>query len=198
MAYTVGKDIPEGTYAIQCTKSDYGMDIVIFASSKEYSDFQAAEKYTNGEYKRAKELYAWASFYVNESEYVYTRLKNGNVVLLNDGMCEFNSCDITTSNILYPGVYVVDEDIPTGNLIISSISNGLSVTAFETKSTYTNYHQADRYTYGDELDAKEQYSYSNTYVYTGNSTTVSLSRGMILLIDGGSGEFIVDSGPIIN
>ena len=62
--YYVGDDIPEGTYIINCTKSEYGMDVVIFESETEYEDFQNAEQFTVGEYRAAIEKNAWANFYI--------------------------------------------------------------------------------------------------------------------------------------
>lgn len=44
--YSVGKDIPAGTYVVNCSKSDYGMDVVVFATEKEYGNFQNAEQFT--------------------------------------------------------------------------------------------------------------------------------------------------------
>lgn len=196
--YYVGDDIPAGNYAINCTKSEYGMDVVIFASKKDYESFKNAEQFTVGEYRRAVETYAWASFYVKENEFAYIGLKSGNVILLDDGMCEFNKHDTRSSATVYSGIYVVGEDIVAETLNIKCTTNYLQVTVFENSNKYTAYHKADRFTVGEESDAIEKYSSSSDNIYKDDITSVNLKDGMILMIDDGIGEYSVDEGPVIN
>ena len=196
--YYVGDEIPEGQYVVKCTKSNYGMDIIIFESEADYNQWQGAEKYTNGEYKRAEELYAWASFYVYEDECVYFSVKSGNIIVLDKGMCEFNKFNVKESNSLYSGVYIVGKDIDAGNININCPNEGIKVTIFENRNKYSDYHKSNRYTVGEESDALANNSLSSNYIYTGKSYSIRLEEGMILLINDGVGEYSIDKGPVIN
>ena len=196
--YYVGDDIPAGNYAINCTKSEYGMDILVFESEQKFKDFQGAEQFTVGEYQTAVETHAWANFYVEENEFAYIGLKKGYVILLDDGMCEFNKYDANLSTTIYSGVYVVGEDIAAGNLNIKCTSDRMQVTVFETKDNYVSYHQTSRFTVGEESDAIEKYALSSDYIGKDKATSVNLKDGMILVVDNGIGEYSVDAGPVIN
>ncbi len=196
--YYVGDDIPAGNYAINCTKSEYGMDILVFESEQKFKDFQGAEQFTVGEYQTAVETHAWANFYVKENEFTYIGLKKGYVILLDDGMCEFNKYDANSSTTIYSGIYVVGEDIAAGNLNIKCTSDRMQVTAFETKDNYVSYHQTSRFTVGEESDAIEKYALSSDYIGKDKVTSVNLKAGMILVVDNGIGEYSVDAGPVIN
>ena len=196
--YYVGDDIPAGNYAINCTKSEYGMDILVFESEQKFKDFQGAEQFTVGEYQTAVETHAWANFYVKENEFAYIGLKKGYVILLDDGMCEFNKYDANSSTTIYSGVYVVGEDIAAGNLNIKCTSDRMQVTVFETKDNYISYHQTSRFTVGEESDAIEKYALSSDYIGKDKATSVNLKDGMILVVDNGIGEYSVDAGPVIN
>lgn len=196
--YYVGDDIPAGNYAINCTKSEYGMDILVFESEQKFKDFQGAEQFTVGEYQTAVETHAWANFYVEENEFAYIGLKKGYVILLDDGMCEFNKYDANSSTTIYSGVYVVGEDIAAGNLNIKCTSDRMQVTVFETKDNYVSYHQTSRFTVGEESDAIEKYALSSDYIGKDKATSVNLKEGMILVVDNGIGEYSVDAGPVIN
>lgn len=196
--YYVGDDIPAGNYAINCTKSEYGMDILVFESEQKFKDFQGAEQFTVGEYQTAVETHAWANFYVKENEFAYIGLKKGYVILLDDGMCEFNKYDTGSSATIYSGIYVVGEDIAAGNLNIKCTSDRMQVTVFETKDNYVSYHQTDRFTVGEEADAIAKYALSSDYISKDKATSVNLKDGMIIVVDNGVGEYSVDNGPIIN
>lgn len=196
--YYVGDDIPAGNYAINCTKSEYGMDILVFESEQKFKGFQGTEQFTVGEYQTAVETHAWANFYVKENEFVYVGLKKGYVILLDDGMCEFNKYDTGSSATIYSGIYVVGEDIAAGNLNIKCTSDRMQVTVFETKDNYVSYHQTSRFTVGEEADAIEKYALSSDYISKDKTTSVNLKDGMILVVDNGIGEYSIDAGPVIN
>lgn len=196
--YYVGDDIPAGTYVISCTKSEYGMDAVIFKSETEYKAFQDAEQFTVGEYRAAIEQHAWANFYIEEGETAYIGLESGNIILLDEGMCEFSKHDALSSNVLYSGIYVVGKDINAGSLDIKCTTDYLQVVVFENAEKYTEYHKASRFTVGEESDAIETHSASSDYIYKDGNTSVNLKDGMILMIDDGTGEYSVDDGPVIN
>lgn len=195
--YYVGDDIAEGNYVVNCTTSEYGMDIVVFQSELEYAAFQNAEQFTVGEYRSAIEQNAWISLYIEVDESVYIGLKEGNIILLDGGMCEFNNYDAIESNVLYPGIYVVGEDIVAGNLDIKGTTDYLQVVVFASVDKYCTYHKTDRSTIGEESDAIEANASSSYYIYGDDTASVKLEDGMVLLIADGIGEYSVDEGPVI-
>ena len=196
--YYVGKDIPAGTYVISCTKSNYGMDAIVFKSKTEYNAFQDANKSTLGNYQAAIEQHAWANFYIEENENAYISLESENIILLDGGMCEFNKHNALSSNVLHTGIYVVGKDINEGSLDIKCTTNYLEVVVFENTKKYTEYHKASRFTNGEESEAIEAYSASIDFIYKDGNTSVNLKDGMILMIDDGTGEYSVDDDPVIN
>lgn len=196
--YYVGDDIPEGTYVVNCTASEYGMDVVVFQSETEYVAFQNAEQFTVGEYRNAIEQNAWISLYIEENESAYLGLTEGNIILLDDGMCEFSKYNAYDSNVLYSGIYVVGKDIPVGVLDIKGTTDYLQVVVFDSVDKYSAYHKTDRFTVGEESDAIEANASSSDYLYGDDTTSVKLEEGMVLMIDDGIGEYSVDEGPVIN
>ncbi|MBQ8435431.1 MAG: hypothetical protein IJX24_05425 [Oscillospiraceae bacterium] len=196
--YNVGDDIPEDTYAINCTSTEYGMEVIVFSSKEDYTNFQNAEKITNGEYQAAIENHAWADFYLENNETAYIKLNKGNLILLDDGKCEFNKHDTSDSNTLYSGIYMVGEDINNGHVDIKCVSEYLQVTIFENKEKYLEYHKSSRFTVGEESEAIDKYSESSEFIYSDNMTSVHLQDGMVLMIDDGIGEYSTDDGPIVN
>lgn len=196
--YYVGDDIPEGSYVVNCTKSEYGMDIIIFKSKTEYAAFQNADQFTVGEYSVAIEQNAWTRLYVKENELAYVGLNSGNVILLDDGMCEFNKYDTANSNALYSGIYVVGNDIAAGDIDIKCTADGLRVVLFDSADKYAAYHKTSRFTVGEESDAIEANASSNNYVSEGKTTSIKLDEGMVMMIEGGVGEYSAAQGPEIN
>ena len=196
--YRVGNEIPVGTYVIECTDTDNSMEVVVFASEADYEDFQNAEKFTIGEYSRALEAHAWINFYLEKDEQVFVGLKKGYVVLLDDGMCEFNKYQLTSDSTLYSGIYLVGEDLTAGSMDIRCTSERMQVNVFESNDHYLNYHKTERFTIGEESDALEANAVSVDYVYNGDAVSLNLKDGMIVVIEEGYGSSSVDSGPIIN
>ena len=196
--YYVGDDLAAGGYVITCTGSEYGMRVIVFESEDAYADFQNAEQFTVGEFTEAVEQHAWADFYLKEDEQAYIGLKEGNVLLLDKGMCEFTFFDPNASETVYSGLYVVGEDIDAMKLDIKCTSRYLAVIVFEDRDTYLDYHHADRFSIGEEADAVEAYAASADYIYEGGKTSVNLREGMILMLQNGTGTATVDSGPVIN
>lgn len=196
--YYVGDDIPEGTYVVNCTFSEYGMDVVVFQSEAEYAAFQNAEQFTVGEYRNAIEQNAWVSLYIEENESAYIGLTEGNIILLDGGMCEFGKYNAIDSNVLHSGIYVVGKDIPAGSLDIKGTTDYLQVVVFDSIEKYSTYHKTDRFTVGEESDAIEANASDSDYIYGDDITSVRLDEGMVLMIDDGVGEYSIDQGPVVN
>ena len=128
--YYVGDDILSGTYIIECTKTSYSMDVIVFSDEDSFNGFQNADKLTGGEYSEAVETFAWADFYIGENEKAYINLKDGYVILLDDGMCEFTKHTFSSNSAIYPGVYIVNEDISEGKFEITCM-DWMEITIFE-------------------------------------------------------------------
>ncbi|MCC8163330.1 MAG: hypothetical protein LIO86_09275 [Lachnospiraceae bacterium] len=134
----------------------------------------------------------------SSSENTIGQLKDGNIILLDDGMCEFSRFDTEESDTLYSGLYIAGEDIACEKMNIKCTSDYLTVTVFDSSDSYLAYHKTERFTIGEESDAIAEYAASNDFIYTDYSTYVNLQEGMILMIEDGTGEYSVDEGPVIN
>lgn len=196
--YTVGEELPAGKYIVTCTGTDYGMRFIVFSGKTEYEAFLNADQFTNGEYCAAVEKNAWADQYPKEGEDIYVNLQEGNIVLYNLGECEFTKFDPLESQTLYPGVYVVGEDIPAETLNVAYASGYPELDLFTDKDSYLAYHKSDRFTVGEENDAVEQNAASSEYLYEGAGSLLKLEPGMILLVKNGIVTYSVDEGPVIN
>ncbi len=192
--FHVGDDIPEGSYVVCCIESNYALEIDVFENEDKFSDFENAEKVSNGDYWRAIEQNALASFYVNKNEFVYINLKVGNVLLLDNGLCEFYRYDVSSSNTLYSGLYVVGEDISANNANIECITSYLKITVFENTDRYLAYHQSKRTSSGEERDAIENNSIYSEFIYKNDIVSIDLEDGMILMLDDGIGEYTTNEG----
>lgn len=197
VVYYVGDDIPVGGYIIHCTETNFQLRVTIFSSKTNYEEFQNADKFTNGDYGTAVEQYAWANFYLNQDEDAYIGLREGFIVLLDRGQCEFMEYDPATSQTIYTGVYVIGEDLNAEKININCSSNYIRVTQFKNKDNYLEYHKASRFTYGENSDAIEKYAESTDFIYTNDSIYANLQDGMVLMIDEGVGSYSVDGGPVI-
>ena len=198
VVYYVGEDIPEGGYIVTCTGTDDWMDVVVFASAEDYEGYQGAEKFTRGEHRNAVELYAWADFSLEQDESAYIGLREGYIILLDDGRCEFTKYDLSTSPTVYAGIYVAGEDLDAEKIDIKCTGEYLDATLFDSKDDYREYHKMDRYTRGEESDAIEEHAKTTDYVSADESTYIALEDGMVLMIKEGPGEYTVAEGPVIN
>lgn len=196
--YAVGDDLPAGKYLVTCTGTNYGMRVIVFSSKADYEAFLNADQFTNGEYCAAVEMNAWADQYPQEGEEVFFDLHEGNIILYNLGECEFSKYDPAESPTLYPGVYVVGEDIPAEDIEVVCTSDFLQLAVFADTDSYLAYHKSDRFTVGDEYDAIEQNAVTSEPLYEGGSSILKLESGMILLVMDGTGTYSVDEGPVIN
>lgn len=198
VVYYVGDDIPVGSYVVNCTSTDSALEVMVFASEESYDGFQQADKFTNGDYRNAVEQYAWADFKLKQDEAAYVGLREGYILLLDDGQCDFTKYDPTVSQTVYPGIYVVGEDLNVEKINIKCTSENMQVTQFENKDRYLEYHKTSRYTRGEESDAIEKSAKSTDFISTGESTYVNFQDGMVIMIEDGIGEYSVAEGPIIH
>ena len=190
--YSVGTDMPVGRYLIHCTETGSQLEIIVFTSQENYDEFQQADQFTIGEHKKAVEQYAWANFYLNPSDRAYVGLREGSIIVLRTGEFEFTEYNPAASLTLYPGIYVIGEDFIPGKVQIKCSSDYMQVTLFENEDQYLAYHQASRFTLGEESEAIEMYAASTAFIYSNDSTDAVLQDGMVLMITDGVGNCTVD------
>lgn len=196
--YYAGDDIPAGGYVINCTGTNSVLEVTVFADAENYNGFQSTDKLTNGDYRNAVEQYAWADSFLYQGEDVYVGLREGAIILLDDGKCEFTKYDPAAAQTIYPGIYVVGEDLNAEKINIKCTSEYMQVTQFASKDDYLGYHKMSRFTRGEESDAIEKYASSSDFIYTDESTYVNLQDGMVVMVEDGAGEYSVAEGPVIN
>lgn len=196
--YYVGEDIPAGGYVIDCTNTNYTMSVLIFANAEDFRCFQDSEKFTLGEFSDAVELYAWANFYLGLDDKAYIGLREGYIILLDGGKCEFNTYNPSSERTIYSGLYVVGKDIKAEKINILCTTAYLKMTLFSGKDDYLSYHKSSRFTIGEEAEAIQEFAESSDFIYTDDSTYANLRDGMIMMVEEGVGKSQVDEGPVIN
>ncbi len=186
--YTVGDDLAAGSYLITCTETNYSMEVNVFADESDYETFQDTRGLSVGDYRSAIEACAWADTYLKQDEQFYVLLNEGNIVMLDDGTGSIQAVDISSAETLCSGLYVVGKDISAGEYDATCTSDSLQITRFASKENYLAYHSTSRFTIGEESDALEQYAISSDYASTDGIIHFSLSDGMILMVENGTGE----------
>ena len=150
-----------------------------------YKDFESAKKSTNGEYQAAVGTYAWAQFYIDENEYVYVGLNEGYVILLDNGMCEFNKYEANSASPIYSGAYVIGEDIAVGDYAINCIkakNYSTEILVFESEQQYRNFHSAKKSTNGEYKTAVGTYAWAQFYADENEHIYVGLNEGLTISI----------------
>ncbi|MDO4617893.1 MAG: hypothetical protein Q4B31_00050 [Clostridia bacterium] len=189
-AYDIGKDIKAGKYLVNCSDTDYGMDIIVFADKQAYDAFQNADKTTNGEFRRAVEMNSWANFYIKKDEAVYMSLEEGDVLFLDNGECKLEKFNPDESSQLNRGIYVIGKDLDSEGIEVKSVSYRIKTLLFENAEKYLAYNKTDRATVGDEGDAIKKYAVDEEYVYEKDTVSFDLKEGMILIVNEGIGEVL--------
>ena len=187
--YTVGEDLEAGKYLFECTSSKYGLKLICFKSTTEYSNFDSSDKFTNGEFGEATEKNALYDFYLNEGETIFVSLSEGNIVFVHSGDGDFKKVDSLDNTKLYPGLYFIGTDIPEGKHTFdfdSAKYGTVTLVSFKDIDHYTSYHKASRFTVGEESDALEKNSDEIKYIYKGVSDTLNLKKDGILIIKDGT------------
>lgn len=198
VVYYVGDDIPAGGYVVTCTGTSSVLEVTVFADKESYDSFQSADKFTIGDYSGAVEQYAWADFFLYEGEDAYMGLREGYIILLDEGRCEFTKYDPAAAQTVYPGIYVVGEDLQAGKINIRCTSEYMQVTQFGSRDNYLGYHRTSRFTVGEESDAVAKYALSSDFIYTDESTYANLQDGMVVMVEEGAGDWSAAEGPVIN
>lgn len=187
--YNVSKDIKAGKYLLKCLETDYLMEIVVFENEENYDNYINSKGNTNGENISALEQYAFNVIYVSKDDSAYLNLKNENILMINYGNGKLENFDgefgINNSG-LYLGVYVVGQDIEPSRYLLTG--KNMNVTVFENKTKYLDYQKSNRFTIGEEQDAKTKHSKETTYVYSDFEYSLKLEQNNILKIETTSGN----------
>lgn len=192
--YVVGDYIKAGKYLFTNTSEDDYCKIVVFDTEENYNNYKNANAYTNGEEQQAIEQNAYYDIYMEEeNDIAYITLKKGNVLMLSTGTGTLSKVELSkliASNEQLPmkyGFYVVGEDLEEGQykFICTEADYGTSLTTFENRDTYSNYFKSNRFTVGEESDAKENNAKDLKYLYEDDSFSVYLKSGNILMLEQG-------------
>lgn len=84
--YFVGEYIKPDTYIVTCTETDWSQQIVVFETEEEYLNYHQTSRFTNGEESSAIEQNAMSDFYIDQDESCYLNLREGMVLMINDGV----------------------------------------------------------------------------------------------------------------
>lgn len=201
--YTVGDNLGTGSYIVTCTEASYALKVVVFDSIEAYNNYYAAERVTNGEELAAIEKNALVDFYVQEDESYFLGLNKGQVVMFDGGEGSLDKIDLSKANIqrenlwfdgnnspLCTGVYFVGKDITEAQYKLTCAASdwSMEVTIFASVDDYLSYHKSSRFTNGEESDAIQQYSMSDSYVDEGDACFVDLKEGYVLMVKNGAGS----------
>lgn len=192
--YVVGDYVKEGTYLFTNTSEDDYCKVVVFEKEENYTNYKNADAYTNGEEQQAIEQNAYYYIYMEEEgDIAYIPLKSGNVIMVSVGTGTLSNADISnliSANEQLPmkyGFYVIGEDLEEGQYKITctEADYGTELTTFESKETYSNYFKANRFTVGEESDAKKSNAKDVEYLYEDDSFSGYLKAGNILMLEEG-------------
>lgn len=185
--YIIGKSIKPGKYKFTCTETNYAAKIVIFESSEKYNSYRNAKKNTYGQEIEAIETNALADEYVYKDDCYYLSLKEGYVLLLEDGD---GKIEINPKEEIMSGVYFTGDDIQAGQYTITVIDTDFSaqIIVFNNREDYINYHVTNRFTNGEESDAITANASLHEYVYKDKTYFFMLEPENVLLIKDGIGR----------
>lgn len=197
--YFVGNNLKAAQYLLACNESEYSMQVIVFENIDTYKAYHQTRRFTNGEELAAIEQNALFDYYLREEEQGYLGLKNGYVLLINDGNGKLSEIDIQDTDSstawyrgdnmgLRCGVYFVGDDLKAALYSLTCIDSYMDVVIFENIDTYKAYHQASRFTGGEESDAIEQNAMSYEYMYTEKTLAINLQEGNVLMISNGIGD----------
>ena len=82
----------------------------------------------------------------------------------------------------------------SGRYILTGANTKYSaqMSVFESMDKYITYHQTSRFTNGEETESLEKNAFDTQYVREGNTCSVAIRDGGVLIID--NGEFAVQQG----
>lgn len=93
--YFVGEYLKPDAYIVTCTETDWSQQIVVFETKEEYLNYHQTSRFTNGEESAAIEQNAMSDFYIDQDESCYLNMREGMVLMINDGVGVMDS--ISTS-----------------------------------------------------------------------------------------------------
>ena len=195
--FFVGKDIKGDSYILTCTDSSWAMEITVFESEEQYSNYHKTSRFTVGEESDAKAQYALIDTTIWPDETYSLNIQDGYVLKIENGHRTLES----TSGVATPaksnngktrkimdGLYL-SKDLPRDSYMITCTKTdyAMGIIIFKDKDAYNQYSQADRFTVGEEQNAIEQYALSDMYIYYGDTAYVNLTDDMVMLVKAGSG-----------
>lgn len=192
--YVVGDYVKEGTYLFTNTSEDDYCKLVVFNTEDNYNGYKSAKRNTVGEENEAVEKNAFYDIYMEEEgDIAYITLKKGNVLMLSQGTGTLTKTDLQkliSSSEQLPmkyGFYVIGENLEEGQYKITctEADYGTELTLFENNETYLNYFKTNRFTIGEESDAKESNAKDAKYLYEDDSFSTYLKSGNVLLLEDG-------------
>ena len=94
------------------------------------------------------------------------------------------------------GVFIAGKDIAPGSYILSCTDSdwALEITVFENEQKYFDYHKTDRFTVGEESDAKSQHALINTSIWPDETYSLNIQDGYVVKIENGKGTLVSAEG----
>lgn len=83
--YFIGDDLEAGQYEIQCTNTDFAMNLIVFADRQAYNSYYESNRFTNGEEDAAIEQNAETNMLLSKDDTQSIYLNEGSVLLLKYG-----------------------------------------------------------------------------------------------------------------
>ncbi len=197
--YFVGKDILAAYYGITCQTASFGMNVIVFDTENDYYSYHRSSRFTGGEESAALEAYASQNDYISEGKTVGLNLKDGNVLLIKNGIAELSysdsdqKADIETPEIgkrinVFEGDYLVGSDMEPGSYMITSTEkNGTMLVVFETAEKLADFENEDHFTNGEFSADIEKNAVFGIHINEGETCCVNLKEGMVLLVHYGTG-----------
>jgi len=212
-AFVIGDAFGAAQYIVT-SDSDSNMSIIVFESESDFNNYDNADRRTFGEEREAVEQNALFNIHLGESESAFLSFKSGNVMVVTSGSGVLDeisletytksfentgSWDPSVTSAICTGVFFVGTDLDEGQYSLTVTNTNfmaMSVAIFESRSDYMIYLRTSRFTHGEESEAIEANAFEIIQLFEGNSSSIQLSNGNVLMLSGGIGTLEMQNSDI--
>ncbi|MBM6676128.1 hypothetical protein H6A07_05165 [Olsenella uli] len=199
--YVVGVDIASGNYIFSCPdEDDARANVTVFETKDSYSAYHQMSRFTVGEENEAIAAHSSLDEYLSAGESAALNLKEGNVLMVEDGVGHIVASEGTTSDkggevtgdplMVVDGVYEGGSIQSGAYILVNTDDSGWNAVVFPNDAAYEAFENADHFTNGEWGAAVEKNAWSDFYLNEDGACYLNLDKDDVLMISGGSGVLV--------